>query len=61
MAAATFRYQNVYRLTINAEKEFYCLYLTGETKRDTHSWVGFNFEWFEVIRGRVEFNAGGCC
>ena len=60
MAAATYRKQSVYKVTPNAEKEFYCLYLTGETMRDALSGVGFNIKWFEMIRGdKVEFNATG--
>ena len=46
MAAATYGKHSTYKVTPNAEKTFYALYLTEEIVREAFSKAGFNLERF---------------
>ena len=55
MAAATYGKCSTYKVTPNAEKTFYALYLTEEIVREALSKAGFNLERFVLnIVGQTE-------
>ena len=61
MAAATYGKRSTYKVTPNAEKTFYALYLTEETVREALSEAGFNLERFELIKvDPIEFIPSEC-
>ena len=61
MVAATYGKHNMYRVSLNAEKTFYALYVTEESVREALIETGFQLEKFEVIKvDSVEFIPTEC-
>ena len=61
MVAATYGKHNKYKVSLNAEKTFYALYVTEEMVREVLIEAGFNLEKFEVIKvDSVEFIPSEC-